>query len=72
MDANQIIVRDTIVFAVALAFVAAGFAHAAHILVGLPWWGAAPLGVALWGTAAALLYRRVQRQLAEPSNETAT
>ena len=71
MDADQIILRDSIIFAVALMFVAAGLAHAAHILIGLPWWGAAPLGVALWGTAAALLYRRVQHQRAEPPNETA-
>jgi len=70
MDSNQIILRDSIIFAVALMFVAAGVADAVHILTGLSWWGAAPLGVVLWGTAAALLYRRVQRQLADPSGET--
>jgi hypothetical protein len=70
MDPDQIIVRDSIIFAVALLFVAGGVADAVHILTGLPWWGAAPLGVALWGTAAALLYRRVQQQLSDPPNET--
>jgi len=70
-DANQVIVRDSIIFAVALVFVAAGLADAVHILTGLSWWGAAPLGVALWGTAATLMYRRVQYQLADPPNETA-
>ncbi len=71
MNSDQIIVRDSIIFAVALMFVAAGLADAVHLLTGLPWWGAAPLGVALWGTAAALLYRRVQRQLADAPNEPA-
>ena len=70
MDPDQIILRDSIIFAVALMFVAAGLADAVHILTGLSWWGAAPLGVALWGTAATLLYRRVQRRLADPPSET--
>jgi len=70
MDADQVIVRDSIIFAVALMFVAGGLADAAHILTGLSWWGAAPLGAVLWGTAAILLYRRVQSQLADPPNET--
>jgi len=70
MDSDQIIVRDSIIFAIALMFVAAGVADAVHILTGLSWWGAAPLGVALWGTAATLLYRRVQRQLADVPRET--
>lgn len=65
MDTDQIIVRDSIIFSIALMFVAAGMSHAAHIF-GLPWWGAAPIGVALWGTAATLLYRRVQHRLADP------
>jgi len=72
MDPDQIIVRDSIIFAVALMFVAAGLADAVHILTGLSWWGAAPLGAVLWGTAATLLYRRVQRRRADPSNETVT
>ncbi len=71
MDSDQIIVRDSIIFAVALMFVAAGVADAVHILTGLSWWGAAPLGVTLWGTAATLLYRRVQRQLADAPPEAA-
>ena len=52
-------------------FVAAGVADATRILTGLSWWGAVPLGVALWGTAATLLYRRAQRQLADAPPETA-
>jgi hypothetical protein len=46
-------------------FVAAGVADATRILTGLSWWGAVALGVALWGTAATLLSRRAQRQLAD-------
>ena len=71
MDSDQIIVRDSIIFAVALMFVAAGVADATRILTGLSWWGAVALGVALWGTAATLLYRRAQRQLADAPPETA-
>ena len=76
MNPNQIVVRDSIVFAVALAFVAAGLADAAHLLAGLPWWGAAPIGVAFWSTATTLLYRRAQRKLEgspdkQPSETTA-
>lgn len=70
MDADQVIVRDSIIAAVAFMFVAAGLADAVHILTGLSWWGAAPLGGILWGTAATLLYRRVQHQLADPPSET--
>lgn len=35
MDSDQIIVRDSIIFAIALMFVAAGVADAVHILTGL-------------------------------------
>ena len=71
MDPQPVISRESIVFAVALVYVAAGLADAVHILTGRSWWGAAPRGVARWGTAATLLYRRVQYQLADPTNETA-
>lgn len=62
MDPKQEIIRDSIVFSIALMFVAAGLSHAAHIL-GLPWWGSVPIGAVLWSTAATLIYRRTRRQL---------
>ena len=69
MDADQIIVRDSIIFAVALLFVAAGLADALHLLTGLSWWGAAPVGAGLWVAAAVGLYRRVQRRRADPAED---
>jgi hypothetical protein len=70
MDSNQIILRDSIVFAVGLVFVAAGLADGLRVFTPLSWWGAAPVGIALWGTAVTLLYRRVQRRLGDPPGET--
>jgi hypothetical protein len=73
VTSDQIVIRDSIIFAVALLFVAAGLADALHLLTGLSWWGAAPVGAGIWATAAALLYRRTQRQLADaPDQPTAT
>lgn len=71
MDSDQIIIRDSIIFAVGLVFVAAGVADALHLVVGLSWWVAAPIGAGLWGIAARLLYRRTQRQLTSATSETA-
>jgi membrane protein implicated in regulation of membrane protease activity len=62
MNADQIIVRDSIIFAVALLFVAAGLADALRLFTGLSWWGAAPVGAGLWVAAAVALYRRVRRR----------
>ncbi|MFB6278309.1 MAG: hypothetical protein ABEK75_02275 [Salinibacter sp.] len=70
MDSDQIIVRDTIIFAVGLLFVAAGVADALHLVIGLSWWVAAPIAAGLWGIAARLLYRRTQRRLASTTSET--
>jgi hypothetical protein len=71
MDADQIVVRDSIIFAVALLFVAAGLADALRLLTNLSWWGAAPIGAGLWGAAAVGLYRRVQRRRADTAEEPA-
>lgn len=71
MDSDQIIIRDSIIFAVGLIFVAVGVADALHLITGLSWWATAPIGAGLWAIAARLLYRRTQRQLAAPPHETA-
>lgn len=69
MNSDQIIIRDSIVFAVALVFISGGLAHAIQLLMGLSWWTAASIGAGLWAGAATLLYRRVQGQLAGPPAE---
>lgn len=71
MDHEQIVIRDSIIFAVGLLFVAAGLTDAVRLLTGLSWWSAAPIGVVLWGTAATLIYRHVQRTLDEMAESAA-
>lgn len=53
----DIVKRDHIIFTVAMLFVTAGLADGLHRGLGVPWWGAAPLGLAAWGTLACLSYR---------------
>lgn len=71
IDHEQIVLRDSIIFAVGLLFVAAGLSDAVCLLTRLSWWSAAPVGVVLWDPAAALLYRHVQRTLDEMAEGTA-
>jgi hypothetical protein len=72
MSHEQIVIRDSIIFALGLLFVSAGLADAARLLTGLSWWGAAPVGMVFWGTAATLIYRRAQRKLDDLAEGTAS
>lgn len=72
MDRDQIVIRDSIVLAVGLLFVAAGLTDALHLLTGLSWWSTVPMGAGLWIAATVLFYRRTQRTIHEMADPTAS
>ena len=67
MDASSLLTpfkRDHLIFIGAMTFVAAGLADGLHRGFGLPWWGAVPIGLALWTSFVSLMYRQSQKERA--------
>jgi hypothetical protein len=69
---TDIITRDHIVFAVVMSAISAGRTDGLHRGVGVPWWGAVPLGLGTWAAHATLTDHHSQKRMAQaqtPSEE---
>lgn len=56
----DILKRDYLIFGIALTVISAGLTDGLYRGFGLPLWGAIPIGLAFWGAAETLVYRKYQ------------
>ena len=62
---TDLIKRDHPIFVGVLGLISAGLTDGLHRGVGVPWWGAVPLGLGTWGGLATLTYRHYQKRMAQ-------